>query len=113
MILLWDVATGEEVARLKGHTNYVWSLAFSPDGKTLVSGSGDGTVRLWDTQPLRVRYQARREAEALRPEAERLVAAIFAEWHEPAQVVDRLRTDESLSHPLRRAALQAVMRRAE
>ncbi|HEV3259448.1 MAG TPA: WD40 repeat domain-containing protein [Gemmataceae bacterium] len=112
-IWLWDVATGEEVARLKGHTNYVWSLAFSPDGKTLVSGSGDGTVRLWDTEPLRVRYQARREALAMRPEGERLVAGLFAELGEPAQVVVRVRADKSLSGPLRRAALRAVMRRGE
>ena len=31
-----------------GHTDYVNSVAFSPDGTTLVSGSDDGTVRLWD-----------------------------------------------------------------
>jgi hypothetical protein len=39
-------------------------------GKTLASGSsgsGDHTVRLWDTAPLKERYQARREAAALRP----------------------------------------------
>src|SRR5499427_10571579 len=72
-VWLWDLATGQEVARLPGHTSYIWSLAFSPDGATLASGSGDFTVRLWDTAPLAKRYEAHREAEALRPEAERLV----------------------------------------
>jgi WD40 repeat protein len=109
-IRLWDVATGEEVARLQGHTNYVWSLAFSPDGTTLVSGSGDGTLRLWDTQPRARRYQARREIKAVRPEAARLVERLFDELREPAQVVSRLRDDRTLSAPLRRAALQEVMR---
>ena len=48
-IILWDVATREEVRWLRGHTNTIWALAFSPDGKTLASGSADQTVKFWDT----------------------------------------------------------------
>jgi hypothetical protein len=61
---------------------------------------------------LKVRYQARREAEALRPEAERLVEALWREKNDPAGVVAALGADPALSGPLRQAALRAVLRRA-
>ena len=47
-VRVWDVSTGREFNLFKGHTNYVLSVAFSPDGKQIISGSNDNSVRIWD-----------------------------------------------------------------
>jgi WD40 repeat protein len=47
---LWEVSTGQCLKTLQGHTDKVWSVAFSSDGQTLVSGSQDETVKIWNVK---------------------------------------------------------------
>ena len=49
-IVTLDGITGTQTAILSGHSRRVRSLAFSPDGTSLVSGSHDKTIKLWDMQ---------------------------------------------------------------
>jgi len=59
-VRLFDVVSRQEVAELRGHTDYVHAVAWSPDGTRLVSGSGDFTVRVWDA--LSAQERSRRTA---------------------------------------------------
>jgi dipeptidyl aminopeptidase/acylaminoacyl peptidase len=62
---LWDLAAGTEIQVLKGHQGAISSLAFSPDGKLLATGSDDTTVLLWDA----TRFKTKQLVEVqLRPE---------------------------------------------
>jgi WD40 repeat protein len=45
---LYEISTGKLLRTIKGHKGLVESIAFSPDGKRLATGSGDSTVLVWD-----------------------------------------------------------------
>jgi serine/threonine protein kinase/WD40 repeat protein len=47
-IRLWDAHSGQASGLLEGHRSYVSDMLFTPDGKRLISSSGDQTIRLWD-----------------------------------------------------------------
>jgi len=50
-VFLWDVAAGRTLRRFQGHAGRVNAVAFGGEGDSVVvSGSYDGTVRLWDTK---------------------------------------------------------------
>jgi WD40 repeat protein/tRNA A-37 threonylcarbamoyl transferase component Bud32 len=53
IVSVWDTATGQEVARLQGHSKPITDVAFSPDGQRLVTGSSDRSVKLWDARTYR------------------------------------------------------------
>lgn len=76
-IHIWSVQTGQLLDRLAGHEGPVMSLAFSPDGSTLISGSWDRTVRLWSifarsqtSEPLQLQSDV--TAVAVRPDSKQL-----------------------------------------
>ena len=45
---IWDAASGGELLTLTGHSGAVVSVAFSPDGTRIATGSVDQTARVWE-----------------------------------------------------------------
>ena len=45
---VWDAATGDKVADLRGGISVIWAVAFSPDGKRIATASADLTARVWN-----------------------------------------------------------------
>lgn len=50
----WNL-DGKQLKTFTGHTSYVSSVAFSPDGKMIATASGDKTAKLWSLNGKRLR----------------------------------------------------------
>ena len=46
---IWDARSGRELGALREHTDDVFSAAFSPEGRRIVTASSDGRAKTWDT----------------------------------------------------------------
>jgi len=56
-VQLWDVATGEHKMTLMEHRDAVFTVAYSPDGLSFISGSGDGAILLWDAKTYQLKAE--------------------------------------------------------
>lgn len=51
-LLIWDVESGKLLSDIEAHGDWAFSIAYSADGKSLLTGGGDNLVRLWHTEKL-------------------------------------------------------------
>ncbi len=51
-ICLWNVLTGQKLAELRGHSDYITDISFASNTQAVVSTSGDGTVRVFDIRTI-------------------------------------------------------------
>src|SRR5581483_12351488 len=45
---LWDALTGKALSRVEAHNGIIYSLAFHPDGRRVITGGADRVVKVWD-----------------------------------------------------------------
>jgi RNA polymerase sigma factor (sigma-70 family) len=82
-INLYSVQDQKKLGTLRGHTDFVRSIVFSPDGKNLISGGMDHTVRIWDLAKQKevavLRNGSHAHCVSISPDGETIAAAIGGE----------------------------------
>ena len=91
------------LATLEGHTHQINSIAMSPDGTTLASGSRDSTIRLWDTKTFEEMATLRGSDSkiwslAFSPDGSMLAAGTHGGWVDLWDVASRERTGTLAGH---------------
>ncbi len=99
-----------DLLTLKGHTSWVSSVAYSPDGQRLASASGDGMVKLWDAQTGQELLTLKEHTSgvtsvAFSPDGKRLASA---SWDKTMKVWDAQTGQEALTLKRHTAAVLSV-----
>jgi hypothetical protein len=112
-IKVWDARLGQLMLTLRGHEGGVGSVFFAPNGRHLVTADHENfnsrrstprtpySVRVWDARPLTEKLQVESEARGL-------VRFLFEKLLSKDKVMTAIRDDQTISEPLRQAALASV-----
>jgi len=95
----WDRLCHSSLLDLKGHTSYVTSVAFSPDGQRLASASWDNTVKVWDARPWTPELRLEQEVRCL-------LNSVIAKAPSREALLTAIRASKTFSEPARNLALQ-------